>query len=234
MTFNEFVKKYLGKATDIDNVSGVQCVDLAKMYIKDVIGAKPLAIGNAHAYYDDFNNTYLKKYFKRIPYKNGNKPQRGDLVVWGKYYNGRSQYGHIAIATGRATDSVLYTYDQNWGGKEMKEVKHTYTGLLGYLRPLDQTNIKEVEKLPSFKIGHNYKLLDNMNVRTGAGTKYARKKRKELTPDGKKHAKNTIYAVLKAGTTVTLAEVKTADKEVWGKIPSGWICLYKDGKQYVK
>ncbi|MBE6741285.1 MAG: CHAP domain-containing protein, partial [Ruminococcaceae bacterium] len=38
ITYDEFVKKYLTKATDYDNTSGVQCVDLAKLYIDKVIG----------------------------------------------------------------------------------------------------------------------------------------------------------------------------------------------------
>ena len=33
MTFSEFIKKFLNKSTDYDDVSGVQCVDLAKLYI---------------------------------------------------------------------------------------------------------------------------------------------------------------------------------------------------------
>ena len=57
MTFSEFIKKYLNKSTDYDDVSGVQCVDLAKHYIDKVIGVKPQSIGNANCYYDDFNET---------------------------------------------------------------------------------------------------------------------------------------------------------------------------------
>lgn len=141
MTFTEFVKKYLGKATDYDNYAGVQCVDLAKLYIDKVLGVKPQSIGNAHAYYDDFENTYLKKYFNRIPYKSGVKPQKGDLVVWAKKYNGKSKYGHIAIATGKYDNTYIYTYDQNYGEKKMHEVRHTFKGIAGFLRPKDQNNI---------------------------------------------------------------------------------------------
>ena len=82
MKLSEFVDRYLDKSTDYDGVSGVQCVDLAKLYIDKVIGVHPQSIGNANAYYDDYEDTYLKRYFDRIPYKKGVKPQRGDLVVW--------------------------------------------------------------------------------------------------------------------------------------------------------
>ena len=69
MTFDEFVKRYNNKAVDYDGTSGVQCVDLAKLYIAKVIGATPQSIGDAYCYYDDYEDTYLKKYFDRIPYK---------------------------------------------------------------------------------------------------------------------------------------------------------------------
>ena len=33
MTFDSFVKRYIGKAVDYDGVAGVQCVDLVKLYL---------------------------------------------------------------------------------------------------------------------------------------------------------------------------------------------------------
>lgn len=147
MKFNDFVKTYLGKGTDYDNYAGVQCVDLAKLYIDKVIGVKPESIGNAFAYNDNFNSTYLKKYFDRIPYKAGEKPKKGDLVVWGKKYNGTSKYGHIAIATGESDKTGIYTYDQNWGKtsneKKMRKVHHSYNGIACFLRPKDRSNIEQ-------------------------------------------------------------------------------------------
>lgn len=41
MNYEEFIKEYNGKSIDYDNVSGVQCVDLAKMYLDKVFGIKP-------------------------------------------------------------------------------------------------------------------------------------------------------------------------------------------------
>lgn len=136
MSFATFVRTYRGKATDYDGCAGVQCVDLAKLYIDKVLGVKPQSIGNAHAYYDDFDSTYLKKHFTKIPYRAGVKAQAGDLVVWRRKYNGTSPYGHIAIAAGRQTATHITTYDQNWGGKAMKEVEHRLDGVAGFLRPL--------------------------------------------------------------------------------------------------
>lgn len=41
MNLEEFKNKYLGKSIDYDGVSGVQCVDLIKQYMKDVFNLKP-------------------------------------------------------------------------------------------------------------------------------------------------------------------------------------------------
>ena len=49
MTFDQFIKKHLGKAMDYDGVSGVQCVDLAKYYLDEVFGIKAGAWGDARA-----------------------------------------------------------------------------------------------------------------------------------------------------------------------------------------
>ena len=38
MTFDSFVKRFIGKAVDYDGVSGVQCVDLVKLYLYNVFG----------------------------------------------------------------------------------------------------------------------------------------------------------------------------------------------------
>lgn len=71
MTFNEFINLFNGKATDFDKGSGVQCVDLAKMYIYYVLEIEPQAIGNAEAYWRRYPELpYLYDNFCRI----GNTP----------------------------------------------------------------------------------------------------------------------------------------------------------------
>ncbi|MBQ7203443.1 MAG: CHAP domain-containing protein [Eubacterium sp.] len=236
MTFDEFVKRYNNKAVDYDGTSGVQCVDLAKLYIAKVIGATPQSIGDAYCYYDDYEDTYLKKYFDRIPYKKGVKPQQGDLVVWGKYYNGSSRYGHIAIATGEATGSYLYTYDENYGVKKMHKVKHNYKGLSGYLRPKNQ---KHIASAPKVKYG-TYKTTTKLGVYRGYGFDKEMKSVGELTADGRKNATSTDLnapAYLKKGTKVTIKETKLLSSgDLWAKIPSGRICIWKasKGKLYIK
>ncbi len=142
ITFDEFVKAYLGKSTDYDGVSGVQCVDLVKVYMNKVFGMKPGAWGNAKDYYENFSNvSALKNNFTRIANTPSFVPQKGDICVWGKNVSSSHNYGHIAIATGEGNTKEFYTYDQNWNGKPMKKVKHTYAAFLGVLRPNNQTAI---------------------------------------------------------------------------------------------
>ena len=73
----------------------------------------------------------------------------------------------------------------------------------------------------------------DMNVRTGPGTSYRRKKRSELTADGRKHALSGISAVLKQGTRVTVQKVQVSGSQIWIQIPSGWICAKLGSKVYV-
>lgn len=78
--------------------------------------------------------------------------------------------------------------------------------------------------------GGTYTLTMDMRVRAGAGTNYRTKKRSELTPDGKRHARAGIYAVLAAGTRVTVLEVRGN----WARIPSGWVCIWQGNTRYMR
>lgn len=140
MNYKEFVNTYLGKATDYDGGYGVQCVDLIKLYLDKVFNLKIGAIGNAHVYYDNYNKVdILKNNFTRIANTPDFIPQKGDIVVWSTAQG--NGCGHVAIATGKGTKTYFYSYDQNWDGKAMKKIYHTYTNVLGVLRPKDQNKI---------------------------------------------------------------------------------------------
>jgi len=149
MTFDEFVKKFNGKSTDFDGGSGVQCVDLAKMYFHHVLGLKTQAIGNAEAYWRRYNELpYLKDNFIKIPNTPTFIPQKGDVAVWDKRHG---KYGHIAVCNGEGTTSYFYSYDQNWIIKRMHLVKHNYkSGFAGVLRPKNQKAIYGETK---YKVG---------------------------------------------------------------------------------
>lgn len=139
MTFNEFVNCFNNKATDFDKGEGIQCVDLAKMYIYYVLGINPQSIGNAEAYWNKYNKEkYLHDNFNRIPNTPSFIPQKGDIAVWGN----RGKNGHIAICNGEGNTKYFYSYDQNWIIKKMHKVKHDYkSGFTGVLRPKEQAKI---------------------------------------------------------------------------------------------
>ncbi len=145
MTMDAWVKKYLGKKVDYDGVYGVQCVDLVKSFVKNVLGVTPQSIGNAIEYYRKRNTSpYLTKNFTWHSYKKGFVPQKGDICV----FTSKSGNGHVSIATGQGNDDYFYSYDENYpSGKHepMTRIKHTYSSLLGVLRPKNQKNI-ETEK----------------------------------------------------------------------------------------
>ncbi|MDD6728454.1 MAG: CHAP domain-containing protein [Eubacteriales bacterium] len=231
MTFDEFVKKYNGTKTDYDNVSGVQCVDLAKLYLDKVFGIKAGAWGNAKDYWTSFEKRdALVKNFTKIKNTPDLIPQKGDIIVWSGDISFSNDYGHIAIATGEGTTSYFYSYDQNWNGKEMKKIKHTYYAVYGVLRPKDKGSIAAA---PKVKNGV-YSLTNVRGVYNGAGAKTGRKQVADLTADGQKYAVSKVKsdaAYLKANTKVTVLETKLISSgNLWARIPSGWICVWEKDK----
>lgn len=52
-----------------------------------------------------------------------------------------------------------------------------------------------------------------------------------LTADGKKHDYDKDGA-LNEGTRITVKEVRTVNGDIWGKCPSGWVCLKQVDKVY--
>ena len=140
MNYDEFINTYDGESIDYDGACGVQCVDLAKLYLDKVFGIHAGTWGNAKDYYENFNNlSVLHPFFDRIANTPTFIPQKGDIVIWGTGLG--NKYGHIAIATGEGDTHQFYSYDQNWGQKKVHKVSHNYKGFLGVLRAKDQSRI---------------------------------------------------------------------------------------------
>ena len=151
MTYDEFQKKYLGQPIDFDGKAGVQCVDLADLYFRDVIGIKIAEmpwVSGAREFYTNFAKLpALVKNFDRIPNTRDLIVKMGDVVIW----SGGS-WGHVAIANGEGNIDWFTSLEQNTLGKHEKAqlVKHWYnnkTGsdacwpVAGVLRPKDQTKV---------------------------------------------------------------------------------------------
>lgn len=92
----------------------------------------------------------------------------------------------------------------------------------------------ENSKVPTYKVGKVYTLQVDLKVRAGTGTSARQKLYTELTADGKKHAYNQKYAVLKKGTKVTCKDILKNGKDIWLRIPSGYVAGYYQGKEYIK
>lgn len=123
ITFKEFIKKYIGKAIDFDGTSGVQCVDLAKLYLKKCFDIDCGKMGNAKDWWTDRNeNKILKKNFKFItidstrPYAK-TKIQAGDIGI-----RTSGTYGHIFVIESVKNNIITY-YDFNGTGKHDKMTK---------------------------------------------------------------------------------------------------------------
>lgn len=231
MNYNEFINTYNGKSFDYDGTAGIQCVDLIKMYLDKVFGFKSGAWGNAKEYYENFNNLPIKNSFTRIANTPTFIPQKGDIVIYGAGLG--NTYGHIAIATGEGDTHQFYSYDLNWGSKIVHKVLHNYKGVLGVLRPNDQSKIISTGK---FNIGTTYTTQVILKVRDGVGTKANQVPYANLTANAKEHAisEGINKGCLKVGTKVTCQAIQNDGNDIWIKIPSGWIAGYYSGKDYIK
>lgn len=70
-----------------------------------------------------------------------------------------------------------------------------------------------------------------LRVRTGASINYRAKTKSEVTQDAQNH---WFRNGLANATRVDVSEVKTVGNEVWGKIPSGWICIKQGESTFAK
>lgn len=130
MTLDEFVKKYNGKFLEVAGSPGAedQCVDLANGYIRDVLKLPIIQWTDAKNFP---KHPIAKEHFEYIKNTPNGVPQKGDLIIWSG-----TQWGHIAIFL--SGDVNWFTsWDQNWPvGSVCHKVNHSYTNVVGWLRPL--------------------------------------------------------------------------------------------------
>ena len=138
ITLEQFIDKWLGKTCEYDNFYGGQCVDLYRMYVKDVIGGLQSApvVGAA-----DIWDTYNKDTFERIANTPIGVPVAGDVMIWNKKAGGG--FGHVAIyLSGDANKFV--SLDQNWPTLSLvTKTAHNYTNVLGWLHPKKDTMLAD-------------------------------------------------------------------------------------------
>lgn len=216
MTYDQFEKKYLGKAVDYDGVAGIQCVDLADQYLKDVFGITGVWVNGARDFYNKFSSyPALVKNFDRIPNTRDLVIKKGDIVIW----NGGT-WGHVAIGTGAGTIDWFTSLEENTLGRHEKTqiVKHYFNGhggvdacnpVAGVLRAKDQT---KVLGKPKAAAGVEYKVIypGGLNIRSSAGVG------------------NKIKGLLKNGERFKVKKTtKKVGSQSWGELTDGrgWVCL---------
>ncbi len=143
--------------------------------------------------------------------------------------------GHyVAFTAYKKQNGKHYFYTKDSGGRH-NDGWHCYEDHMKYLLPQIWIVELPVKEKALYTKGKTYTLQYAMKVRTGAGTNYKQKKRKDLTEDGKRNAKKGTYAVLKKGTKVTCQKAVTLKTgAIWMKIPSGYICAKGKTKIYIK
>lgn len=182
---------------------------------KEVYNSKPVTITDTFRAYSSLEES-INDYF--------------NLICNNKRYS-RAVHSNNFVECIHGIASGGYATDPSYADKVIQIINSFY--LVTY----DSTeSIKEPAETQSFlySIGKTYELQVNLNVRYSAGLEYGIKKYSELTPDGKRHSTNKIFATLKKGTRVTCQAITFKDGNTWMKIPSGYVCAIYNNKIYVK
>ena len=165
--YDEFIEEVNNTSFDYDKVSGIQCVDLIKKYLKECFNIKvPLNSGNAVTYWED-DKKFLKDFIK-IENTPDFIPEKGDIMVWNK--NRGKGAGHVSICTGEGDKKEFYSYDLNWNGKKkVQKVKHDYKNVLGVLRYNKKEEIKPSKELEAGQLAKvEVKFTGSLNAENNA------------------------------------------------------------------
>ena len=167
MTFSEWSKEVKGQGIDYDGAYGVQCVDLAKHYIKYVLETTPQSIGDAKYYWYNRESTYLKNIVYGVSKNENFKPQMGDIFV-----RLSGEWGHIGICDGRTSGKQFYAYEQNYNGKNdacaLNLIGDYTSSKYQFLRPINIKNLDGIDSDTSKKIVSLEEV--EIEVWTGSGT----------------------------------------------------------------
>lgn len=217
------------------------------------IGAKRKWYGGKPVFYVPYAQEWMAKHWKCVyDYRHGGSlkdAQKGDIVIFMWKKGHRDHIGAVRVDCDSA--SQLLTIEGNTSGSKVAKRIRVKANVYAIYRPpydgskAEQSTPKSSQSAkktsqatkkasaPKYTNGKTYTVqVDNLNVRTGAGTKYGVKTKKQLTADGQKHS-NSAGQLMK-GTRITCLKTKTVGSEVWMKIPSGWICAWNGKKYYVK
>ena len=132
--FKDFLEQFDGMSVEVaDGSNYAQCVDLAVAWL-DWLDL-PRTFNHLYAYSIFQSATDgTKANFDLIPNTPDGVPLEGDVVVWGKSYNGTA--GHVGIATGEGDTDTFKVFEQNNPVGSVSHVgEHNYNHVIGWLRP---------------------------------------------------------------------------------------------------
>lgn len=212
-------------------------------YTFNKTGNKAKIFGGKPIFYVPTAQGWLADNYKTIyDYRKGgdlSKVEKGDIII---FMWKRGSRDHIGFAYSDGSASQIKTIEGNTsGGKVAKRTRLKANIYAVYRPPYKSTSPekketqtkKETAKTPKYSAGKTYTIqVSDLNVRTGPGTGFSKKTKKQLTADGQKNS--DAEGQLKKGTKVTCQGIKQNGSEIWMKIPSGWICAYNGKKYYAK
>jgi len=122
---DDFVTKWNGTYVEVAGTSARnQCVDLANLYIRDVLHFPIIEWTNAKDFPSKGGSNYT--WIANTP---TGVPEEGDLIIWG------GTYGHIAIFI-EGDVNTFRSFDQNYPtGSPCHIQNHNYINVLGWMRP---------------------------------------------------------------------------------------------------
>jgi hypothetical protein len=138
ISFDDFIKKWLGKKCDWDGYFSGQCVDLFRQYVQEVLALpQPKGVGGAKDFWTNFDTDQaLFENYEKIPNTPDGVPQKGDVVIW----NGRAGggYGHVAMFVEGDVNGFT-SFDENWPTLDKCTLtKHNYTNVSGWFHPTNE------------------------------------------------------------------------------------------------
>ena len=175
-----------------------------------------------------FNTNVYMKYLKKQP--NGvkwttdrKKAKVGAIAFKGS--KGSKSANHTCVFLYYKGDYV-YTVDFNVSdgkghnnGTIKKRHKSYFRGFANIPYVADKP--KPVSK-PKYEVGKTYTLQEDMNVRVSPNKTAKLVAKSKWSKDALRH-RNSKGMLIK-GTRITVKEVKTVDKAIWVKSPTGWMC----------
>lgn len=159
-------------------------------------------------------------------------PNVGDLIMydWDKKDGWPEHVGivvsvlgsTIKVIEGNKSDSVAYR-DIKVGNASIRGyVRPKYDGATATTPSTPSTGTETSQSTSGFTTGTYTITASDLIVRNepgGTAVGYS-----GLTADGKKHDTDKDGALNK-GTRITVKEVRTVGNNIWGRCPSGWVCL---------